>query len=235
MASRRIPHGVPVGTRQPNDLVERMQSDDLDAFEEFFNTYKRPVYTTALAEFVDTFSRIGIPAHFPHAFFIEGGALAVDNALKTAFDWKVRKNLAKGLGREAGSKVIHFQQAFHGRSGYTLSLTNTFDPRKTDYFPKFDWPRIVNPKIAFPLTEENLARVVELEEEALQQIRRVMDTEGEDIAAIIIEPIQGEGGYAVPPPNFLDRLRPLAADRPVRRRGGARVPREDAVRGRTPR
>lgn len=152
------------------------------------------VYTTALADFVETFSRIGMPAHLPHAFFIDGGTLAVENALKTAFDWKVRKNLGRGLGREAGTMVIHFRQAFHGRSGYTLSLTNTFDPRKTEFYPKFSWPRIVNPKITFPLTEENLAKVRALEEEALQEIRRVIDKEGEDIAALIIEPIQGEGG-----------------------------------------
>jgi L-lysine 6-transaminase len=152
------------------------------------------VYTTALAQFVETFSRVGMPAHLPHAFFIDGGTLAVENALKTAFDWKVRKNLAAGLGSEAGTKVIHFRQAFHGRSGYTLSLTNTFDPRKTEFYPKFSWPRIVNPKITFPLTEENLAKVRAREEEALQEIRRVIDKEGEDVAALIIEPIQGEGG-----------------------------------------
>jgi L-lysine 6-transaminase len=152
------------------------------------------MYTTALAEFVETFSRVGMPASLPHAFFIEGGALAVENALKTAFDWKVRKNLSGSPGREAGTQVIHFQQAFHGRSGYTLSLTNTFDLRKTKFFPKFSWPRIVNPKITFPLNEENLARVRELEEAALREIRRVIDNEGEDIAALIIEPVQGEGG-----------------------------------------
>ncbi len=152
------------------------------------------VYSAALAEFVETFSLLAMPADLPHAFFIDGGTLAVENALKTAFDWKVRKNLRRGLGREAGTKVIHFRQAFHGRSGYTLSLTNTFDPRKTEFYPKFSWPRIVNPKITFPLTEENLAKVRALEEEALQEIRRVIDKEGEDIAALIIEPIQGEGG-----------------------------------------
>ena len=152
------------------------------------------MYTDALAEFVATFSRIAIPQHLPHAFFIEGGALAVENALKTAFDWNYRKNAAAGLGREPGNLVIHFRQAFHGRSGYTLSLTNTFDPRKTQYFPQFPWPRIINPKIPFPLTEENLKRVKEVEAEALRDIRRVITKEGKDIAAVIIEPIQGEGG-----------------------------------------
>jgi L-lysine 6-transaminase len=88
------------------------------------------IYTTFMAEFVETFSRT-MPASFKNRlFFIEGGAAAVENALKVAFDWKVRKNLAAGRG-ELGSQILHFRQAFHGRSGYTLSLTNTADPRKT--------------------------------------------------------------------------------------------------------
>ncbi len=152
------------------------------------------VYSVTMAEFVAAFSRLAIPQHLPHAFFIEGGALAVENALKTAFDWNYRKNLAAGLGWEPANLVIHFRQAFHGRSGYTLSLTNTFDSRKTQYFPKFSWPRIVNPKISFPLTEENLAMVKEIEAEALRDIRRVIAKDGRDVAALIIEPIQGEGG-----------------------------------------
>jgi L-lysine 6-transaminase len=173
------------------------------------------VYTTAEAEFVETFSRIAMPAHLPHAFFIEGGAMAVENALKAAFDWKVRRNLQSGLGREAGTQVIHFRQAFHGRSGYTLSLTNTFDQRKTKYFPKFDWPRIVNPKITFPLNEETLAKVRELEEEALREIRRAIDNEGQDIAALIIEPIQGEGGDNHFRQEFLSALRAICDEHDI--------------------
>ncbi len=167
------------------------------------------VYSTAMAEFVDTFSKIGIPDYLPHAFFITGGALAVENSLKTAFDWKVRKNFAHGIKRETGSKVIHFKQAFHGRSGYTLSLTNTFDPRKTKYFPKFDWPRIVNPKITFPLSDENLAQVQALEKEALRQINDVIAIDANDIAALIIEPIQGEGGDNHFRKEFLQELRQI--------------------------
>jgi RNA polymerase sigma-70 factor, ECF subfamily len=46
---------MPVDAQQPDDLVERVQADDLDAFEEFFNTYKRPIYATALAITRDPF------------------------------------------------------------------------------------------------------------------------------------------------------------------------------------
>jgi len=171
------------------------------------------IYTVAIAEFVETFSRIAVPDFLPHAFFIEGGAMAVENALKTAFDWKARKNLAKGIEREP--QVIHFRQAFHGRSGYTLSLTNTFDPKKTKFFPKFPWPRIVNPKITFPLNKENLAKVQELEEEALQEIRREIDEGGEDIAALIIEPIQGEGGDNHFRGEFLQAVRAICDEHDI--------------------
>jgi len=151
------------------------------------------VYSTQMAEFVDTVGRIAQPDYLPHAFYIEGGGLAVENALKTAFDWKVRKNIENGKA-EKGSKVIHLEECFHGRTGYTLSLTDSPDKRKTDYFPKFDWPRIVNPKIRFPLDDENMQRVLDLEEQSINQIKDSIIKNPDEIAAIILEPIQGEGG-----------------------------------------
>jgi len=152
------------------------------------------VYTVEMAEFVETLSNIATPPYMKYFFFIDGGALAVENALKTAFDWKVRKNFRKGYKEERGYKVIHLREAFHGRSGYTLSLTNTFDPRKTQYFPKFNWPRITNPKITFPLNQENKKKVEELEKKSLEEMEMAIRENPDDIAAFIMEPIQGEGG-----------------------------------------
>ncbi|MEM1127264.1 MAG: L-lysine 6-transaminase [Bacteroidota bacterium] len=168
------------------------------------------VYTPHMARFMDAFSRVAIPDHLPYAFFISGGALAVENALKAAFDWKVRKNFQKGYRREMGSQVLHFDQAFHGRTGYTLSLTNTADPRKTQYFPKFDWPRILNPKIHFPLTEEALVDLEHREARALAQAKQAFREHPDDIACVIIEPIQGEGGDNHFRPSFLQALKDLA-------------------------
>lgn len=173
------------------------------------------VYTRPLAEFVETFSRVARPPFMKYLFFIEGGTLAVENALKAAFDWKVRKNLAQGASQERGFQVLHFQQAFHGRSGYTLSLTNTADPRKTQYFPKFNWPRIVNPKCTFPLEGQNLQRVVELEEQALHQIQEAIRRHGEDIACLILEPIQGEGGDNHFRPEFHRALRRICDEHQI--------------------
>lgn len=151
------------------------------------------IYTEQYADFVETFGRVAIPEELSYTFFVSGGALAVENALKAAFDWKTRLNLSKGINKEAG-KVIHFKQAFHGRSGYTLSLTNTADPRKYEYFPKFDWPRIENPKMFFPLTEESIDKTKELEKIALEQINQALTENPDEIACIILETIQAEGG-----------------------------------------
>ena len=151
------------------------------------------LYNSDYADFMKTFDEIAIPDYLKHTFFIEGGSLAVENALKIAFDWKVRKNLESGNSKQ-GSKIIHFKQAFHGRSGYTLSLTNTSDPRKTMYFPKFNWPRIDNPYLKFPITDESIRETVEKENIAIAQIKEAIKENPGEIAAIIIEPIQGEGG-----------------------------------------
>ena len=168
------------------------------------------IYTTYFAEFVETFARLAVPHSFnKHMFFIEGGALGIENALKTAIDWKVRKNFKKGSKSERGTQIMHLREAFHGRTGYTLSLTNTADPRKTQYFPKFDWPRIDNPKIQFPATKDSLADAARREKIALDQAKQFLVERKDDIAALIMEPIQGEGGDNHFRPEFFKAMRTL--------------------------
>jgi L-lysine 6-transaminase len=168
------------------------------------------IYTSHYADFVDTFARVvGDPA-LPHLFFIEGGALAVENALKCAFDWKSRHDEARGHAPRLGMKVLHLTRAFHGRSGYTLSLTNT-DPVKTERFPQFDWPRIEVPAVRFPLSE-HLPEVVSAEQHALRQAAAAFASHAGDIACFIAEPIQGEGGDNHMRPEFLQAMQRLCRD-----------------------
>ncbi|MEL6702762.1 MAG: L-lysine 6-transaminase [Bacteroidota bacterium] len=164
------------------------------------------VYTRHMARFVDTFARVGIPDQLPNAFFVSGGALAVENTLKVAFDWKVRMNHRKGYRREVGHKVLHFEKAFHGRSGYTMSLTNT-DPNKVKYFPKFDWPRLSTPVANGPAHMDD---VEQREALALAQAKTYFREHRDDIACVIVEPIQGEGGDNHLRPVFLQALKDLA-------------------------
>jgi len=148
---------------------------------------------------------MAVPEGYTHMFFVEGGALAVENALKVAFDWKVRRNRAKGIDADIGSKILHFEKAFHGRSGYTLSLTNTL-PDKVDYFPKFDWPRISAPCLKFPMSDAEMVEHVAAEDACFAAIDNAFANYGDDIAAILIETIQCEGGDRHFRPEFLQGL-----------------------------
>jgi L-lysine 6-transaminase len=160
------------------------------------------IYTVPMARFVDTFARVlGDPA-LPHLFFIDGGALAVENALKVAFDWKSRWNEAHGIDPALGTKVLHLEKAFHGRSGYTMSLTNT-DPKKVARFPKFDWPRLPCPSI------NGTADVAAAEQETLRRARAAFEANPHDIACFIAEPIQGEGGDNHMRAEFLQAMQAL--------------------------
>lgn len=172
------------------------------------------IYYAEMAEFVKTFFDIAVPSYFKYSFFIEGGSMAVENALKTAFDWKVRKNFLKGYKEEKGHQVIHFKQAFHGRSGYTMSITNT-DPVKTALYPKFNWPRIINPKVKYPLNENNLDEVIKLEKQAIDEIYKAIAENKDDIACMILEPIQGEGGDNHFRVEFFQQLRKICDENEI--------------------
>src|SRR5437773_5920958 len=150
-----------------------------------FKVANSDIYSEGYAELVDAFSRVmGLPP-LERMLLIEGGALAIENTLKAAMDWKVRKNMAAGRG-ERGTQILHFRHAFHGRSGYTMSLTNT-DPVKTDLFAKFDWPRVSCPHIDFSLPEaEREKDVIAREKRAAQEIQSWIAKRGTDICAIMI-------------------------------------------------
>lgn len=172
------------------------------------------VYSQEFADFMEVFERVLIPEHLQYCFFVSGGALAVENAMKAAFDWKTRKNFEKNIEKEAGV-CIHFRQAFHGRSGYTLSLTNTADPRKYQYFPKFNWPRVETPKQYFPITEESLAKTMKYENVSLTEIRKAIKDLPDEVACIIIEPIQAEGGDNHFRDEFFIELRKICDDNEI--------------------
>jgi L-lysine 6-transaminase len=163
------------------------------------------VYSVPMARFVEVFERVVGDPGLPHLFLVEGGALAVENALKTAFDWKRRHNAAHGRDPARGTRVLHLRKAFHGRSGYTMSLTNT-DPTKTALFPTFDWPRIDVPAIHLHPDPAELAAA---EAAALEQARAAFAAHPDDIACFIAEPIQGEGGDNHMRAEFLGAMQEL--------------------------
>jgi len=140
------------------------------------------MYSVDYVEFVEKFAEI--TPDFSHYFFIDGGALGVENALKAAFDWKAQKCGIRNQESINNLDVVHFYKAFHGRTGYTLSLTNT-ELNKTKRFPQFNWSTIYD----------------------IDKLDQYMH---HDVAAIIVEPIQGEGGDRHFDPQVFHELRSLA-------------------------
>ncbi len=177
------------------------------------NPANSDLYTREMAGFVEAFATRATPSGFPYHFWVAGGALAVENALKTAFDWKARKLGRTDFGADVNDLVIlHLRDAFHGRSGYTLSLTNTV-PDKIGLFPKFDWPRVHNPTIKFGPDGEVANDIAAEEARACAEIEAAFAQHGDRIAAILLEPLQGEGGDNHFRPEFLRVLRDYADSR----------------------
>jgi len=197
---------LPIGHNHPKMQDEAFKSSLMAAA--LSNPANSDVYSREFAAFVKTFRDIAVPPEFRYLFFIAGGALAVENAMKAAFDWKVQHNRARGI-EGGGNTILHFRDAFHGRSGYTLSVTNT-DPVKIKDFPKFDWPRISNPRLEFPV---DTAAAEAAEAQALREIDEAFARDPHGIAAILIEPIQCEGGEHHLRPEFFQRLRAIADER----------------------
>ncbi|MEM8679909.1 MAG: L-lysine 6-transaminase [Planctomycetota bacterium] len=198
----------PLGYNHP-DLMDATFADEvlIAARNKIANS---DLYTTQLARFVDAFATRVTPPEFPHHFWVSGGALAVENAVKTAFDWKARKLGRTDFHQDVNDLVIlHFKQAFHGRSGYTMSLTNTV-PDKVGLFPKFDWPRVRNPFCEFDYDGNITNDIVAAEADACAQIEQVFAEHPDRVAGILIEPIQGEGGDNHFRDDFLQKLRHYA-------------------------
>jgi L-lysine 6-transaminase len=191
----------PIGWNHPK-LLER--ADRLYATS-LHNPANSDCYTQEYCDFVEKIASIA--PDFSHFFFVAGGTLGVENALKAAFDWKARR---LGLTERDLQRmdVFHFMHAFHGRSGYTLSLTNTHDPNKYKLFPKFDWSRFPSPAIG--LDVEAIEKSVITKMEDLMGRQAIVGNPENGVAAIVIEPIQGEGGDRHFRPEFFKELRRIA-------------------------
>lgn len=174
------------------------------------NPANSDLYTVQMARFVEAFGTKVSPEGFDHHFWVAGGSLAVENALKVAFDWKARKLGITDMEANVNDlSILHFKEAFHGRSGYTMSLTNTL-PDKVGLFPKFDWPRVHNPKVEYDLDGNVTGDIAASEAKSLAEIEAAFAERKGKIAGILIEPMQGEGGDNHFRTEFLAKLREIA-------------------------
>src|SRR4051794_35795329 len=124
---------MPVGYNHPHFAEPAVQEELARAAS--IKIANSDVYSPGYAEFVETLVRVaGLPP-LERYLFIEGGALAIENTLKAAMDWKVRKNIAAGRGGRGGGD-LHFPHALPRRRGDTQSPTHTPSPQ-THFFAQF--------------------------------------------------------------------------------------------------
>jgi L-lysine 6-transaminase len=152
------------------------------------------ILTNFIDEFVTDFHNYVNSDIFNKYFFIHGGGLAVENALKIAFDWKRYINNKTGFKVDSNEmQVIALEDAFHGITGYGLSLSA--NQLKCSHFPKFNWPKFKAPYKKFPHVEKNKLSFLEEQNQALKKIEDYINQCGKQyIASIIIELVQGGGG-----------------------------------------
>jgi 4-aminobutyrate aminotransferase/(S)-3-amino-2-methylpropionate transaminase len=148
--------------------------------------------------YIDLAERITgiVPGNFPKkALFLNSGAEAVENAIKIA---------RYATGRQA---IISFENAFHGRTLMTMTLTSKVKPYKHRFGPFA--PEVYRAPFPYPYRMNMSPQdASEYCIHALEQMF-VDDVAPDQVAAIIIEPLQGEGGFLPTPPGFLQMLKSI--------------------------
>lgn len=179
-----------IGVLNTGHLHPKVQKAVAEQLEKFSHTCYQVIPYALYGKVAERIAKAAPVGGQAKTFFVTTGAEAVENAIKIA--------RAK-TGRRA---VIAFQGAFHGRTNFTLGLTGKVAPYKLNFGP---FPGDIY-HIPFPNKLHDIS-----EEESLNALNKLLkvDVAPSDVAAIIIEPVQGEGGFNVAPFGFLKELRKL--------------------------
>jgi len=170
-----------------NPIVMKRVQEQLDSFTHTCFTIMPYEPFVALAEKLNELAPI---SGEKKSMFVTTGAEAVENAVKIA---------RAATGRR---DVIAFNGSFHGRTLLTMALTGKIAPYKVKFgpFPGGVW------HVPYPIEHKGIT--VEQSMNAIEWLFKT-DVEASQVAAIIIEPVQGEGGFYVAPKELLVRLRKL--------------------------
>ncbi len=141
------------------------------------------------------------PGAFPkRTFFVNSGAEAIENAIKVA---------RYATGRKS---IIAFEDGFHGRTFMTLSLTSQVNPYKVGFGPYasdiYRIPYAYCYRCPLAMTYPTCGcECAGLLENAFDK-----QVNAEDVAAVVAEPVQGEGGFIVPPPEYMGKIKKICED-----------------------
>ncbi len=185
------------------------------------------VTTPAWFDFLEALEGRYAPRGTTKVFCVDGGGEGVEAALKAAFIVHAeRERQKKGLPRNplelpeaeqqaillanrgTDAVVVAFSGAFHGRGLGPLSATHSKTIHKAD-LPAFAWPTATFPASRFPLAE-HAEENAEAEALALEELAGILCRHPGKVAAILVEPVQSEGGDRHASPDFFRKVQELA-------------------------
>lgn len=149
-------------------------------------------------EVAETLNRLTPGKHSKRTALFNSGAEAVENAVKVARAF---------TGRQA---VVSFDHGYHGRTNLTMALTAKAMPYKQGFGPFA--PEVYRAPMSYPYRNPDVSGS-DMAHSVITQIEKQIGSSS--VAAMILEPIQGEGGFIVPAPGFIPTLVEWARDRGV--------------------
>ncbi|MGO1397900.1 MAG: 4-aminobutyrate--2-oxoglutarate transaminase [Brevibacterium yomogidense] len=174
-----------------NERVVARAKEQLDAFTHtcfMVNPYESYV------EVAEALNRLTPGDHEKRTVLLNSGAEAVENAVKIARVHTKR------------NAVVVFDHAYHGRTNLTMAMTSKVAPYKKGFGPFAG--EVYRAPMSYPYRDDAAAGTKVSGEDAAQRVISMIDKQvgADDVAAIVIEPIQGEGGFIVPAEGFLPAL-----------------------------
>lgn len=154
-------------------------------------------------EVAEALNRLTPGDHEKRSILLNSGAEAVENAVKIA---------RAHTGRDA---VVVFDHAYHGRTNLTMSMTSKAAPYKAGFGPFAG--EVYRAPMSYPYRDNDAAGTKVSGEDAAKRVITMIEKQvgAEHVAAIVIEPIQGEGGFIVPAEGFLPALTEFARDKGI--------------------
>ena len=212
---------IPIGYSNPNLLAAAMSPDMASAIinRPALGNFPQHDWANVLQSGILTVA----PKGLDQVFTAMAGSDANETAYKAAFMWKRRQErggpdveftaeeISSSMDNKApGSpqmSILSFRTAFHGRLFATLSTTHSKPIHKLD-IPAFDWPQAPFPRLQYPL-EQYEQENAEEEARCLAETEHLIKTFHNPVAAIMVEPVQSEGGDNHASPTFFKGLREI--------------------------